>query len=564
MKLNDRLRPSREWMLPSKFILLAAIICTVDANIPSDHHHNNNNNPRFNDQSSLSSIQPQQHATFNQHLDFDLTANNLSLSSETDFLAFYSDKTQQDGVNTCDRSKEEIPTGPLVASSTWTMYDTGCSVTSEALMCHGGDSMLIFPITEDVRKNHEEFDDEEHDDDDNDDDGHSSMLSNASLRRHTRIFSTVATISQKNERDHSSAASESSSTRVGSFSSLLSIVRLNESSRPRWTSLTRNQLPRKLTAQLLRLRGGGAGVASTTSSLGSEFAKKLFVAALVTLIYEAVLGHILEFVKIVMQTSPPHTSYRDVIHSITSEKGLAGLWDGFCPWGILQAIFKGGIFGLAHAMATKLLQPLIQKGFLTTPAAATLAGGLAGGCQGFVLSPTLLLKTRVMTNPVFREPMSLLQTTWMSARIGWDVVHVEGFSALMKGANIFALKRVFDWATRFLFSDLLESWFLTLKSGMALSAPEKSLASFLGGTASTLSTLPLDVLVAKTQDAKRAGVKVSAVKLFQDDLNEGGWSGVRDNYLRGFGVRLAHVCLTTVVMKTGSPLVYDALFGKSS
>jgi hypothetical protein len=328
--------------------------------------------------------------------------------------------------------------------------------------------------------------------------------------------------------------------------------------------LTRNQLPRKLTAQLLRLRGGGAGVASTTSSLGLEFAKKLFVAALVTLIYEAVLGHILEFVKIVMQTSPPHTSYRDVIHSITSEKGLAGLWDGFCPWGILQAIFKGGIFGLAHAMATKLLQPLIQKGFLTTPAAATLAGGLAGGCQGFVLSPTLLLKTRVMTNPVFREPMSLLQTTWMSARIGWDVVHVEGFSALMKGANIFALKRVFDWATRFLFSDLLESWFLTLKSGMALSAPEKSLASFLGGTASTLSTLPLDVLVAKTQDAKRAGVKVSAVKLFQDDLNEGGWSGVRDNYLRGFGVRLAHVCLTTVVMKTGSPLVYDALFGKSS
>ena len=90
---------------------------------------------------------------------------------------------------------------------------------------------------------------------------------------------------------------------------------------------------------------------------------------------------------------------------------------------------------------------------------------------------------------------------------------------------------------------------------------EKSAASFLGGVFSTCLTLPLDVLVAKTQDAKKAGVKVTALSLFRDELREKGWSGLSEAYLRGFTVRLLHVCLTVVVMKTIAPLVYDALFG---
>jgi hypothetical protein len=59
-------------------------------------------------------------------------------------------------------------------------------------------------------------------------------------------------------------------------------------------------------------------------------------------------------------------------------------------------------------------------------------------------------------------------------------------------------------------------------------------------------TLPLDVLVAKTQDAKKAGVKVSAWTMFMDELREKGAKGLSDAYLRGFAARLLHVCLTTV------------------
>jgi hypothetical protein len=79
-----------------------------------------------------------------------------------------------------------------------------------------------------------------------------------------------------------------------------------------------------------------------------------------------------------------------------------------------------------------------------------------------------------------------------------------------------------------------------------LSVAEKIVASLLGGVGSTCVTLPLDVLVAKTQDAKKAGVKVSALKLFREELREKGWSGLRSAYMRGFEARLAHVCLTTV------------------
>jgi hypothetical protein len=186
--------------------------------------------------------------------------------------------------------------------------------------------------------------------------------------------------------------------------------------------------------------------------------------------------------------------------------------------------------------------------------------------------------------------------------VGFDVVKSEGLLALMKGSNVFATKRVFDWATRFFFGDLAEAMYSShVKKGAALSIAEKSLASLFGGFMSTVTTLPLDVLVAKMQDAKKAGVQVSAWDLFQEELREKGWSGLRKSYMRGFEVRLLHVCTTTVgrswlgpnrpssgllenktsfltlliilctmlsidhttAIKTGTPLVYDAIFGKN-
>ena len=74
-------------------------------------------------------------------------------------------------------------------------------------------------------------------------------------------------------------------------------------------------------------------------------------------------------------------------------------------------------------------------------------------------------------------------------------------------------------------------------------------------------TLPLDVIVAKSQDAKKAGVKVSALDTFMKDYREGGLKQLYDANMQGFEVRLIHVCMTTVVMKTGSGMMYNLLFG---
>lgn len=438
---------------------------------------------------------------------------------------------------TVDLSHDEIeksmlePELQIVASSLLCSDDEEdeCLVLSQAIMCHGDD---LFPSDMSERKFDyyaEESDDEDGDDNDDDNDGHSSMLSNASLKR-TRTFV-------------GGLGSTTSSSRSQDLKSLTSSP----------TAFTPSASG--AASQALVLRGGAA------NDLGAEVVKRLAVAALVTLIFEGMIGHILEFLKIVMQTSEVALSYAEVIKRITAEKGITGLWDGFCPWGIVQAVSKGAVFGLAHATAMGMLVPLAEEGKIPMQAALTLAGGIGGGFQGYVLSPTLLLKTRVMTNPVFRENISVFRTTWLSFLIGFEVVKTEGIMTLMKGANVFATKRVFDWASRYFFADLFEDLFFALNGGLALSLAQKSLASILGGVASTCVTLPLDVLVAKTQDAKKAGVKVSAVTLFRDELREKGWGGLRNAYMRGFEARLLHVCLTTVVIKTGTPVVYDALFG---
>lgn len=402
------------------------------------------------------------------------------------------------------------------------------------------------------------FDDEddEDDEDDDDNDGHSSMLSNASIRQ--RVSATRASYSQghndnkninvKGKRQHHKKQSKS---HMNAFNMPNQKLRRN--------SQLKSQ-PSSSLSNLLKVRGGAAAA----SPVADEFAKRLFAAAAVTVLYEGVMGHSLEFLKIAMQTAPVGSAtYLSILRSITSQKGVFGLWDGFVPWGVVQAVCKGGIFGLAHAMAKTYLKPLVDQKILPEQVALTLAGGIAGGVQGFVLSPLLLLKTRVMTNPVFRENMTVLRTTLLSLSIGFEVVKNEGVLALMKGADVFAMKRVFDWSTRYYFSDMFKSMMLHYGYGVngVLRPAEKIMASLLSGTASTLVTLPLDVIVAKSQDAKKAGVKVSAWETFIQDYKESGLKGLYDANMMGFEARLAHVCLTTVVMQFGSPLMFEFLFG---
>ena len=322
--------------------------------------------------------------------------------------------------------------------------------------------------------------------------------------------------------------------------------------------------------------------------------KKFLVSGGVAWVYEFGLGHFLEFIKIQKQTNPSK-SYFELARGIVGEKGIVGVWDGFFPWGTVQAIAKGAVFGGAHTLALGYVRPFVDSGDVSNVVAETIAGGIGGGFQGLVLSPTLLLKTRVMTDPVFRTNMTMWETSKQSARVGLKVIQNEGLAALMKGSLTFSLKRVADWGTRFYFSVLVED--LVFRKGDAavvLTGQEKLAASLIGGTLSsgtyvlgwkrkedvlgwkrkeavdpfihfdspprmpshththTLSlalTLPLDVIVATIQQASKAGQKVSVLQTFSEEYKAGGWERVAGFATRGFVARTVHVAFTTALMK---------------
>uniref|UniRef100_M4BDU4 Uncharacterized protein n=1 Tax=Hyaloperonospora arabidopsidis (strain Emoy2) TaxID=559515 RepID=M4BDU4_HYAAE len=290
---------------------------------------------------------------------------------------------------------------------------------------------------------------------------------------------------------------------------------------------------------------------------------KLLVGASVCLTYEFALGHYLEFIKIMKQTKPQF-SYLHLTKEIMHAKGLVGVWDGFLPWGALQGVAKGAVFAWGHSVARTGLNPLIRNGSVSKDASEVIAGGIGGGFQGFVLSPTLLLKTRVMTDPIFREHMTPLETVSRSMRIGVKVIQKEGVMALMKGSGMFSLKRVADWSTRFFFSVQAENLLYKRKNpDRMLQTSEQVISSLLGGVVSAAVTLPMDVLVAQIQQASKAGEKVSAVELFRQQYRAGGINKVLAFGTTGFVARFVHASFTTMIMKTATSVVYDMVEGRN-
>ena len=92
--------------------------------------------------------------------------------------------TGSPGLNERDNNDVDEDSSPLVESSL--LYEGGCVFSSQAMGCKGGDSSTqSFDPDFDFD---EDFSDDE-DEDDDEDDGHSSMLSNASIRR-TRALAT--------------------------------------------------------------------------------------------------------------------------------------------------------------------------------------------------------------------------------------------------------------------------------------------------------------------------------------------------------------------------------------
>ena len=285
--------------------------------------------------------------------------------------------------------------------------------------------------------------------------------------------------------------------------------------------------------------------AAPTGRGESPLAKFLIGGGVTVAVETLLLGHFCEFLKIAKQTSSD--SYWTITRNIVAKKGAAGIVDGFLPWGMLQALTKGAVFSWGQAISMNVLRgvPGISK-----DTATVLSGGIGGAVQGLCMSPVLLLKTRVMTDPAYRSSGGVLETAASSARLGGKVLAKEGMAGLFKGVGLFSLKRSLDWTTRYFFVVVAENSLKKSSGKQKLSGGEEALASFIGGALSALSTLPIDVAVASRQSAAEAGQKsMSFVQSIRARVEKEGWGKTLAYSSRGYVARTVHVSLTTWAMK---------------
>ncbi len=155
-------------------------------------------------------------------------------------------------------------------------------------------------------------DDDDNDGDDSGDDGANKMLSNVSVRR------CLIAAGQGKYTMASPATSSILVVRSQPVADGAKKINNNhlaippERCRKQRLRLAKPSFPPSTTEILLKTRGGESAAAPSSATVDNEFSRRLVVAALVTLLYETIVGHMLEFLKIVMQTSPPGTSYVQV------------------------------------------------------------------------------------------------------------------------------------------------------------------------------------------------------------------------------------------------------------
>lgn len=241
---------------------------------------------------------------------------------------------------------------------------------------------------------------------------------------------------------------------------------------------------------------------------------------------------------------------------MVAHKGLIGVLDGYFPWGAIQCFVKGASFGFGQTLGYNLL-----KGHLPEFQREVASGGIGGLFQGVVMSPLLLLKTRVMTMPEMRNSGGVIATTIASTKIGAQVVRREGPMALMKGSLLFSTKRMADWTTRFFFAEVVADSIRKYNASRGHVRPldfyESSGAALAGGALSATATIPLDVLVATFQSSAKAGQKVSVMAVWREKMAAGGVTGVIKYSSKGYVARVAHVAATTLLMKSVSTAVYE-------
>eukprot|EP01083_Nonionella_stella_P273772 928969_1 len=219
--------------------------------------------------------------------------------------------------------------------------------------------------------------------------------------------------------------------------------------------------------------------------------------------------------------------------------GLGGFWAGFWPWGFALGASKGIVLGSAKAFWQNVF---LNHTNVSKDNIDLYSGILAGGCQGIVMGPTLLARTRVNEGLRLRMESGIksggvMDEFTISMKILNTAIKTDGISTLTIGLPTMVLKRSLDWGCRFFFMGIVKENWRKMKSNPdeGLKGWERLLSTFIGSGSSVLILQPIDKLTPVIQ-ADRGGKSVMDILKVQI-ANKGYFAC----FWGGMGIRLVHI-----------------------
>lgn len=212
------------------------------------------------------------------------------------------------------------------------------------------------------------------------------------------------------------------------------------------------------------------------------------------------------------------------------------VYQGLIPWAWIEASTKGAVLLFVASEAEYYARSFGAGSF-----AAGISGGMVGGLaqayatMGFCTCMKTVEITKHKAAASGVKPPGTMATFM-------DIYRREGVAGINKGVNAVAVRQVTNWGSRFGLSRLAENQIRSLtgkNSGEKLSAPEKIVASALGGGLSAWNQ-PIEVVRVEMQSKKEdpnrpknMGVGTAFKYIYEQNGLKGLYRGVAPRVMLG-------------------------------
>jgi hypothetical protein len=240
------------------------------------------------------------------------------------------------------------------------------------------------------------------------------------------------------------------------------------------------------------------------------------------------LGQPLEVIKTTMAANRKD-GFTGALTRVWGRGGVFGFYQGLIPWAWIEASTKGAVLLFVASEAEYHARTFGASDFVSG-----ISGGVAGGvAQAYAtMGFCTCMKTVEITKHKVAAAGVKPPGTWATFM---DIYRKEGIAGINKGVNAVAIRQMTNWGSRFGLSRLAEQGIRDLtgkEEGKALSAPEKIVASALGGGLSAWNQ-PIEVIrvemQSKTEDPnrpKKMTVANTAKYIYKENGMKGLYRGV--------------------------------------